>query len=110
MWEISTEKEGITIHYSVPEMSGSVHTPEWTKDGTTLDCKTHRYVGGTLNDSFITIKSPTINDKGTYLCTVTNEVGSVSKNVTLGNIKALLSLLITCLAQYTVDITQTINF
>lgn len=49
-----------------------------------LDFKNKKYVGGGLKDGFITITSPTIADRGTYLCTVTNDVGSASKRVKLG--------------------------
>lgn len=54
------------------------------KNGQNLDLRNEKYVGGVLNDGFITILSPTEEDRGTYSCTVTNAVGSVSKNVTLG--------------------------
>lgn len=54
------------------------------KNGENLVLRNDKYVGGGLNDGFITIKSPTEADKGTYLCRVTNAVGSESKNVTLG--------------------------
>lgn len=57
---------------------------EWTKNGETLVFNNKKYDGGGLNDGFITIKSPTKADRGTYACTVTNAVGSASKNVTLG--------------------------
>lgn len=54
------------------------------KNGETLVLRKNKYVGGGLNDGFITIKSPTKADRGTYLCTVTNAVGSASKDITLG--------------------------
>lgn len=54
------------------------------KNEETLVLRNRKYVGGGLNDGFITIKSPTKADRGTYSCTVTNAVGSVSKNITLG--------------------------
>lgn len=54
------------------------------KDGEILVSKNRKYVGGSLKDGFFTIMSPTKADRGTYLCTVTNAVSSVSKIVTLG--------------------------
>lgn len=54
------------------------------KNEETLVFRNKKYVGGGLNDGYITITSPTKADRGTYSCTVTNAVGSVSKNVTLG--------------------------
>lgn len=49
-----------------------------------LELKNTKYVGGGLKDGFITITSPTIADRGTYLCKVTNAVGFALKRVKLG--------------------------
>lgn len=57
---------------------------EWTKNGETLVFNNKKYAGGGLSDGFIIITSPTKADRGTYRCTVTNAVGSATKNVTLG--------------------------
>lgn len=54
------------------------------KNEETLVLRNRKYIGGGLNDGFITIKSPTKADRGTYSCTVTHAVSSVSKNITLG--------------------------
>lgn len=54
------------------------------KNGKNLVLRNEKYVGGGLNDGFMTITSPAKTDRGTYSCTVTNAVGSVSKNVLLG--------------------------
>lgn len=54
------------------------------KNEETLVMRNGKYLGGGLNDGFITITSPSNADRGTYSCTVTNAVDSVSKTVTLG--------------------------
>lgn len=54
------------------------------KNGENIVLRNEKYVGGGLNDGFITVTSPTKADRGTYSCTVTNAVGSVSKTVKLG--------------------------
>lgn len=59
---------------------------KWAKDKEILDLENKKYVGGSLADDFFIIKSPTEKDEGTYSCTVTNAVGSVSNIVTIGNI------------------------
>lgn len=81
--DITTER-GITIKYKVVECSPQLHKIKWMKNGEILGFKNKKYVGGGLKDGFITITSPTIADRGTYSCTVTNAVGSVSKSVKLG--------------------------
>lgn len=94
-WDITNDSEGLTIHcsYGVPEGSPSIFEVKWTKDGETVDLNNKKIVvgrssndGSRLNDSDLTISSPTLEDKGKYLCTVTNAVGSVSRDVTLGTV------------------------
>lgn len=58
---------------------------KWAKDEEILDLENKKYVGGSLADDIFIIKSPTEEDGGTYSCTVTNAVGSVSNIVTIGN-------------------------
>lgn len=83
VWDITT-KRGITIRYKVLECSSQLHKITWMKNGEILDLKNKKYVGGGLKDGFITITSPTMADRGTYSCTVSNDVGSESKRVKLG--------------------------
>lgn len=87
-WEVTKEQEEITIHYryGVSERSPKVHMIEWTKDGRKLGSNIEKYVGGGLHDSYLTITYPTKEDRGIYSCTISNAVGSVSKDVELGNI------------------------
>lgn len=94
-WNITTDTDGLTIHcsYGVPEGSPSIFEVKWTKDGGTVDLNNKKIVvgrssndGSRLNDSDLTISSPTLEDKGKYSCTVTNAVGSVSRDVTLGTV------------------------
>lgn len=85
---VTSGPEGITIHYKCGalEQSPIVHQIEWSKNGQQLDNNSKKYVGGSLHDSCLTITSPTDDDKGIYSCKVTNPVGSVSENISLGNI------------------------
>lgn len=79
-----TAERGITVRYKALECSPQLHKITWMKNGEILGFQNKIYVGGGLKDGFITITSPTIDDRGTYLCTVINIVGSVSKSVKLG--------------------------
>lgn len=83
---VTTEDEGITIHYSykVLKQSPEVKHIDWCKNGEPLDRKSEKYIGGSLNENCFTIKSPTDEDRGKYSCTITNAVGSVSKSVIFG--------------------------
>lgn len=84
--KVSTAKEKICIHYShtVLENSPRVNHIEWAKNKTPLDLTNHKYCGGGLEDSYLTICCPTKEDRGEYSCTVSNAVGSVSRVVILG--------------------------
>lgn len=90
---VTTGDEGITIHYSykVLKQSPKVKHINWCKNGKPLDRKSKKYIGGSLNENCFTITSPTDDDRGTYKCTITNVVGSVSKEVIFGNFHYLLS-------------------
>jgi hypothetical protein len=43
-----------------------------------------KYLGGGIEDGYLTITSPTADDAGLYTCVVANPVGAVSQSVTLG--------------------------
>lgn len=83
IWKVTTERKRIINYCRVLECSPKLNQIKWMKNEETLVLRNRKYVGGGLNDGFITIKSPTKADRGTYSCTVTNAVGSVSKNITL---------------------------
>lgn len=61
----------------------SKHVIEWSKNDHTLD--QNNRMEGSLDESCLTIMSPTTKDKGKYTCTITNAIGSVSKETILGN-------------------------
>lgn len=86
--EVTTEDEGITIHYSfeVSENSPQVQNIAWSKNDQPLDIKYHKFIGGTSKDINLVIRSPSGDDKGKYSCTVTNAVGSVTKDIKLGRL------------------------
>lgn len=91
--KVSTAKEKICIHYShtVLENSPRINDIEWTKNKTPLDLTNHKYCGGGLEDSCLTICCPTKEDRGEYSCTVSNAVGSVSRVVILDEPSAEIS-------------------
>lgn len=84
--KVTTENEKITISYSCDFLKEfpSKHVVEWSKNDHTLD--QNNIVGGSSNESCLTIMSPTTKDKGKYTCTITSAVGSVSKETILGNV------------------------
>lgn len=79
VWDIVTDHGAITIEYryKVSEHSPQVYQEEWTKNCEALDRIKNAYFGRQLYYNYFTIKSPTLNDKGTYSCIVTNAVGSI---------------------------------
>lgn len=82
---VTTGDEGIIIQYKVSGQSPEVQRIDWRKDGKVLNTNVCKYIGGSINDSSLTIRSPTEEDKGNYSCIITNAVGSVSKDVILSN-------------------------
>lgn len=84
IWKVTTEIKRIINYCRVLESSPKLNPIKWMKNEETLVLRNRKCVGGGLNNGFITIKSPTKADRGTYFCTVTNAVDSVSKNITLG--------------------------
>lgn len=85
---VTSGSEGLTIHLSfrVSEQSPNVHLIEWSKNDQQLDKDSNKYVAGGVDDGDLTIKSPTYEDRGNYICKVTNAVGSESRNIMLGNV------------------------
>lgn len=86
--KVTTEDEGITIHYSfeVSENSPQVQNITWSKNDKPLDIKYDKFIGGTSKDINLVVRSPSGDDKGKYSCTVTNAVGSVTKYIKLGRL------------------------
>lgn len=85
--EVSAGLEGITVHYKyeVRGNSPTVNHIAWTKNGDRIRIDNTKYIGGDLNDTYLTITSPTQDDVGQYTCTIANAVGEVSKSLSLGN-------------------------
>lgn len=90
--EVTTEDEGIIIHYSfgVSENSPQVQDITWSKNGYPMYIRYDKFMGGSLHDGCLIIKSPSEDDKGKYSCRVTNVVGSVTKDIVLGKFVSIL--------------------
>lgn len=86
--KVISGSEDITIRFNcgVLKQSPKIQNIEWSKNGQPLYHDVKRYVGGGIHDSRFSILSPTDKDRGNYSCKVTNAVGSVTKNVMLGNV------------------------
>lgn len=86
--KVTTVYDGVIIqcNYELSRQSPEVHCIQWKKNGQPLDTKTTRYIEGNVDDKYLKIASTTYEDRGEYSCTVTNAVGSVSKNIMLGNV------------------------
>lgn len=77
VWDVTTGKDGINIHYEVKHKSQI--EIKWIKDGEVIDSRSKKYKGGDLDDSIFTITSPTLEDRGDYSCIVKHAVGNVKK-------------------------------
>lgn len=84
---VTTEQDAIIIHYNHRVVTQlPVFNIKWSKDGEDIDLKNKKYVGGNLEDKSIMINPMTSEDKGRYSCTLTNAVGSVSRELFFGNV------------------------
>lgn len=88
MLYVTKERDAIIIHYNhrVPERLPEAFDIKWSKDGEDIDLKNKKYVGGKLEDNSIMINPMAPEDKGCYSCTVTNDVGSFSRELIFGNV------------------------
>lgn len=84
---VTSKNEEIYIHYVYKLLDNSPNVKEirWTHNSQMLDFSNNKYRGGKIADTcnWITILSPGEEDKGDYICTISNAVGSVSKEVKL---------------------------
>lgn len=85
VWKVTTDIDGINIHYEVEDKRPNVFNIKWTRNGKLLDFENTNYAGGSLEDKILRIASPTVADRAKYCCTITNAVGSASMDITLGN-------------------------
>lgn len=84
VWDVTTGMDGIRIHYGFKKRPPGVSGIKWIKDEVPILKRNKKYEGGKLNDSYFTITSPTIEDRGNYSCVVENAVASVQKDVQFG--------------------------
>lgn len=96
--KVTSENNEVKIHYqfSVPVKSPNVTDIQWEKNGSSLDLKNSKYLGGSYKENFLIIKCPEEKDSGSYTCRVINAAGSVTKQTDLGK-KNTLGLLINML-------------
>lgn len=109
VWSVTTGMEGITIHYDVKKESPYVTDMKWTKDGETIDKRNRKYNGGNLKDSYFTISSPSVEDRGIYSCVVTNAAGTTKMDVLFDVPKAEISTEKQIIFGSTTTITSTIS-
>lgn len=91
VWKVTTDMDGITIHYALEDNQPTVYKIKWTKNDKLLDFNDTKYVGGSLEDRYLRITSPNETDGAKYCCAITNAVGSASKDVTFDIPKANIS-------------------
>lgn len=84
--KVTSENNEVKIHYqfSVPVKSPNVTDIQWEKNGSSLDLKNNKYLGGSYKENFLIIKFPEEKDSGSYKCRVINAAGSVTKQTVLG--------------------------
>lgn len=85
---VTTGDEGITIHcsYEVLELSPKVQGIEWRRNDKILERNNKTFDRERVKESSFTITSPSKKDTGKYSCIVSNAVGSVPKDVFIGNV------------------------
>lgn len=83
---VTSENNEVQIHYqfSVPVKSPNVTDIQWEKNGSSLDLKNSKYLGGSYKENCLIIKCPEEEDSGSYTCRVINAAGSVTKQTDLG--------------------------
>ena len=69
----------VTVHGTYPQISSVV----WTKNGINIDVDGRKYVGGSVQEPHLIIKSVQATDDGTYRCKIFNGIGHGSVNVSL---------------------------
>ena len=69
----------VTVHGTYPQISSVV----WTKNGNNIDVDGRKYVGGSVQEPNLIIKSVEATDDGTYTCTISNGIGYGSVDVSL---------------------------
>lgn len=91
--KVTTENGDITIYciFEVLIKSPKAHYIAWSKNDQTQNTKNKQCIGGSIYGSCFPITLPSERDIGKYTCTVTNAIGSVSRDVKLDvpNVKIL---------------------
>lgn len=83
--KVTTENGHITIYciFEVLIKSPKAHYIAWSKNDQTQNTKDKHCIGGSIHESCFPITLPSERDIGKYTCTVTNAIGSVSRDVKL---------------------------
>lgn len=89
--QVTTGKHCINLlcSYEVLGRSPKVSRIAWSKNGEILDERVISFAESIISESCYKITPPSNEDKGKYSCTITNAVGSVSEEITLGNVNLL---------------------
>lgn len=84
VWDVTTEMDGIRIHYDFTKRPPYGNEIKWMKDEVPILNRNKKFEGGGLNESYFTITSPTIEDRGIYSCIAINAARSARMNIQLG--------------------------